>query len=195
MTVEDVAWSIRTAMKAPQMHALIGNTVGSIKGADAFKDGSTDDVSGIKYNIADRVITLELTKIDPNILTTFTQFAILPKHLLGDVDPLKFQQSDFWQMPIGSGAFKITEVKMNDFAKFEPFDGYHGGKAGFDIIAYPSYDGDGNLIKNAAAGKMDYGFTKNVADVAALDAMDNMGTKAVDIPYTRMMWIMQYPKP
>ena len=195
VTVEDVAWSIRTAMKAPQMHALIGNTVGSIKGADAFKDGSTDDVSGIKYNIADRVITLELTKIDPNILTTFTQFAILPKHLLGDVDPLKFQQSDFWQKPIGSGAFKITEVKMNDFAKFEPFDGYHGGKAGFDIIAYPSYDGDGNLIKNAAAGKMDYGFTKNVADVAALDAMDNMGTKAVDIPYTRMMWIMQYPKP
>ena len=104
-------------MKAPQMHALIGNTVGSIKGADAFKDGSTDDVAGIKYNIADRVITLELTKIDPNILTTFTQFAILPKHLLGDVDPLKFQQSDFWQKPIGSGAFKITEVKMNDFAK------------------------------------------------------------------------------
>ena len=42
---------------------------------------------------------------------------------------------------------------------------------------------------------MDYGFTKNVADVAALDAMENMGTKAVDIPYTRMMWIMQYPKP
>jgi len=42
---------------------------------------------------------------------------------------------------------------------------------------------------------MDYGFTKNVADVAALDAMDNMMTKAVDIPYTRMMWIMQYPKP
>ena len=84
---------------------------------------------------------------------------------------------------------------MNDFSKFEPFDNYHGGKADFDIIAYPSYDGDGNLIKNAAAGKMDYGFTKNVADVAALDAMDNMMTKAVDIPYTRMMWIMQYPKP
>ena len=91
--------------------------------------------------------------------------------------------------------FHITEVKMNDYAKFEPFDNYHGGAAGFDIIAYPSYDGDGNLIKNAAAGKMDYGFTKNVADVAALDAMDNMMTKAVDIPYTRMMWIMQYPKP
>ena len=195
LTVEDVAFSIRSAMLTPQMNALVTSTVSAIKGADAYKDGSTNDVSGIKYNIADRVITLELSRIDPNILTTFTQFAILPKHLLSGADPLKWQSSEFWQKPIGSGAFKITEVKMNDYAKFEPFDNYHGGVANFDIVAYPSYDGDGNLIKNAAAGKMDYGFTKNVADVAALDAMDNMMTKAVDIPYTRMMWIMQYPKP
>ena len=39
------------------------------------------------------------------------------------------------------------------------------------ISLLTKFDGDGNLIKNAAAGKMDYGFTKNVADVAALDAM------------------------
>ncbi len=194
-TVEDVAWSIRTAIKAPRIHSVVVNTVNSIKGAEAFKNGSTDDVAGIKYSIADRTITLEMATLDPNILTTFSQFAILPKHKLGDVDPNQLQQSDFWQMPVGSGPFKVTEVKMNDFAKLVPFDNYHGGKAGFDIIAYPSFDGDGNLIKNAAAGKMDYGFTKNVADVAALDAMANMSTKAVDIPYTRMMWIMQYPKP
>jgi peptide/nickel transport system substrate-binding protein len=195
LTVKDVAFSIKTAMSTAQVHSLVLNTVSSIKGAEAFQSGSTTDVSGIKYSIADREISLEFSKLDPNVLTTFTQFAILPEHLLGGVDVNAFQQSSFWQNPIGSGAFKLEEVKMNDFAKFVPFDNYHGGKAGFDIIAYPSYDGDGNLIKNAAAGKMDYGFTKNVADVAALDAMSNMMTKAVDIPYTRMMWIMQYPKP
>jgi peptide/nickel transport system substrate-binding protein len=84
---------------------------------------------------------------------------------------------------------------MNDFAKFIPNEDFHGGVANFDVLAYPSYDGDGNLIKNAAAGKMDYGFTKNVADVGALNAMSNMMTKAVDIPYTRMLWVMHYPKP
>ena len=77
-----------------------------------------------------------MATLDPNILTTFSQFAILPKHKLGDVYPNQLQQSDFWQMPVGSGPFKVTEVKMNDFAKLVPFDNYHGGKAGFDIIAY-----------------------------------------------------------
>jgi len=195
LTVKDVAFSLRLAMKSPQMHALVGNTVSSILGAEAFAAGSTDDVSGIKYSIADRTISIDFAKLDPNVLTTFTQFAILPEAYLAGIDPAQLQQHSFWQSPIGSGAFKLQEVKMNDFAKFVPFDNYHGGVANFDVLAYPSYDGDGNLIKNAAAGKMDYGFTKNVADVGALNAMSNMMTKAVDIPYTRMLWIMQYPKP
>ena len=195
LTVKDVAFSLRLAMKSPQMHALVGNTVSSIVGAEAFADGSTDDVAGIKYNIANREISIEFAKLDPNVLTTFTQFAILPESQLAGIDPAQLQQHPFWQFPIGSGAFKLEEVKMNDFAKFVPNEDYHGGVANFDVLAYPSYDGDGNLIKNAAAGKMDYGFTKNVADVGALNAMSNMMTKAVDIPYTRMLWIMQYPKP
>ena len=152
-------------------------------------------VAGIKYNIANREISLEFAKLDPNVLTTFTQFAILPENHLAGIDPAQLQQHPFWQFPIGSGAFKLEEVKMNDFAKFVPNEDFHGGVANFDVLAYPSYDGDGNLIKNAAAGKMDYGFTKNVADVGALNAMSNMMTKAVDIPYTRMLWVMQYPKP
>ena len=52
LTVKDVAFSLRLAMKSPQMHALVGNTVSSIVGAEAFADGSTDDVSGIKYNLS-----------------------------------------------------------------------------------------------------------------------------------------------
>ena len=36
-TVEDVAWSIRTAIKAPRIHSVVVNTVNSIKGAEAFK--------------------------------------------------------------------------------------------------------------------------------------------------------------
>ena len=195
LTVKDVAFSLKTAMRSPQMHALVGNTVSSIAGADAYIAGTTEDVSGIRYNIANKTISLDFSKLDPNVLTTFTQFSILPEKYLGGVDPTQLQQHSFWQAPIGSGAFKLQDVKMNDFAKFVPFDDYHGGVANFDVLAYSSYDGDDNLIKNAAAGKIDYGFTKNIVDVGELDTMPNMITKAVNIPYTRMLWIMQYPKP
>jgi len=89
------------------MHALVGNTVSSIAGAEAYAAGTTEDVSGIKYSIADRVISLDFAKLDPNVLTTFTQFAILPEKYLGGVDPAQLQQHSFWQAPIGSGAFKL----------------------------------------------------------------------------------------
>jgi peptide/nickel transport system substrate-binding protein len=193
LTVDDVAWSIKTALRVPNIHAVVANTFTSIKGGQAYRDGDADDVSGISTD--GNTITLTMSKLDPNMLLTFTQFAILPQAHLGDEDPLQLQQSSFWQYPIGSGPFRIEEVKMNDFVRYVPFENYHGGVAKIDeIVATPSLDGDGNLLKNAGAGKMDYGFTKNVADVAALEAMDHMRVIPADIPYTRMIWFNKFAR-
>jgi peptide/nickel transport system substrate-binding protein len=193
LTVGDVAWSIKTALRVPQIHAVVENTFTSIEGGQAYRDGDADDISGISTD--GNTITLTMSKLDPNMLLTFTQFAILPEAHLGDEDPLQLQQSSFWQKPIGSGPFRIEEVQMNDFVRYVPFENYHGGVAKIDeIIATPSLDGDGNLLKNAGAGQMDYGFTKNVADVAALEAMDHMRVIAADIPYTRMIWFNKFPR-
>ncbi len=193
LTVEDVAWSIKTALRVPNIHAVVANTFTSIEGGQAYRDGEADDISGIATD--GNTITLTMSKLDPNMLLTFTQFAPLPKAHLGDEDPLQLQQSSFWQQPIGSGPFRIEEVQMNDFVRYVPFENYHGGVAKIDeIIATPSLDGDGNLLKNAGAGKMDYGFTKNVADVAALEAMDHMRVIPADIPYTRMIWFNKFAR-
>ena len=193
LTVNDVAWSIKTALRVPQIHAVVENTFTSIEGGQAYRDGDADDISGISTD--GNTIMLTMSKLDPNMLLTFTQFAILPEAHLGDEDPLQLQQSSFWQNPIGSGPFRIEEVQMNDFVRYVPFENYHGGVAKIDeIIAIPSLDGDGNLLKNAGAGQMDYGFTKNVADVAALEAMDHMRVIAADIPYTRMVWFNKFPR-
>jgi peptide/nickel transport system substrate-binding protein len=193
LTVDDVAWSIKTALRVPNIHAVVANTFTSIEGGQAYRDGDADDVSGISTD--GNTITLTMSKLDPNMLLTFTQFAILPQAHLGDEDPLQLQQSSFWQYPIGSGPFRIEEVKMNDFVRYVPFENYHGGVAKIDeIVATPSLDGDGNLLKNAGAGKMDYGFTKNVADVAALETMDHMRVIPADIPYTRMIWFNKFAR-
>ena len=193
LTVEDVAWSIKTALRVPNIHAVVANTFTSIEGGQAYRDGEADDISGIATD--GNTITLTMSKLDPNMLLTFTQFAPLPKAHLGDEDPMQLQQSSFWLQPIGSGPFRIEEVQMNDFVRYVPFENYHGGVAKIDeIIATPSLDGDGNLLKNAGAGKLDYGFTKNVADVAALEAMDHMRVIPADIPYTRMIWFNKFAR-
>lgn len=177
MTADDVVWSIELAKTVPGINGVFSNTFDSI--SDISVDGDN--------------ITINFGTLDPNMLLTFSQFAPLPKHLLGDVNPLEFQQHPFWQNPIGSGPFKIEEVQMNDFVRFVPFADYHGGVAQIDeLVAFPSGENDGNVLKNAAAGRLDFGFTKSVGDVQALEEMSTMNVIPADIPYTRSLRVNQY---
>lgn len=179
LTAEDVAWSIETAKTVPGINAVFTSTFDAIENVAVEGD----------------VITLSMSKLDPNVLLTFSQFAPLPKHLLDGVNPAEFQQHPFWQNPVGSGPYKITEVQMNDFVRFVPFDAYHGGVANVDeIVAFPSGQNDGNVITNAAAGRLDFGFTKSVADVQSLEEMEHMRVIPADIPYTRSLRINAYSK-
>ncbi|MCP4385994.1 MAG: peptide ABC transporter substrate-binding protein [Hyphomicrobiales bacterium] len=192
LTADDVKWSIETAINVPGISPVFAKTFDSIEGAAAFKEGNADSISGISVDGNDVAITFG--SLDPNFLLTFSQFPPLPKHLLDGVNPLEFQQNPFWQSPVGSGPFKIEEVQMNDFVRFVPFADYHGGVAKVDeIVAYPSGENDANVLKNAAAGRLDFGFTKSVADVQALEDMEHMRVIPADIPYTRSLRVNGYP--
>ncbi|MGI9417710.1 MAG: ABC transporter substrate-binding protein [Geminicoccaceae bacterium] len=192
LTGEDIKWSIETALNVlPPISPVFSKTFSSIEGADAFMDGSAEGISGIA--IDGDIVTITFANLDPNFLTTFSQFPPLPKHLMGDVNPAEFQQHSFWQYPIGSGPFKLAEVEMNDYARFVPFDDYHGGVAKVEeVVAFPSGDNDENVIKNAAAGRLDFGFTKSVADVQALEDMEHMKVIPADIPYTRSLRVNHF---
>ncbi len=177
LTVDDIIWSIETAKTVPGISPVFATTFDSI--SDMSADG-------------DR-LTVNFSALDPNFLMTFSQFAPLPKHLLEGVSPAEFQQHPFWQNPVGSGPFKIAEVQMNDFVRFVPFEDYHGGVAKVEeIVAFPSGENDTNVIKNASAGRLDFGFTKSVGDVQALEAMEHMRVVPADIPYTRSLRVNAY---
>ena len=193
ITADEVKWNIELALKVPTLMPIMKNTFNSIAGAENFVNGSAGSVSGIK--VSGNKLTLQFSKVDPNVLLTFSQFAPLPRKHVGNVDPTKFQQHPFWQKPIGSGPYRVKEVQMNDYVVFAPFDDYHEGRARIDeIIASPSNDNDANLVKNASAGRMDYGFTKNVADIKSLEGMNHMQILPQNIPYTRMIWFQKFPK-
>ena len=179
LTADDVVWSIETAKTVPGINAVFSSSF------DAISDMNVD---GDK-------ITINFGTLDPNMLLTFSQFAPLPKHLLDGVNPEEFQQHPFWQNPIGSGPFKIAEVQMNDFVRLVPFEDYHGGVAKIEeIVAFPSGENDGNVIQNAGAGRLDYGFTKSVGDVQSLEEMEHMRVIPADIPYTRSLRVNKFAK-
>ena len=191
ITPEDIRGSVELATKA-QTNPVILTTFKALEGYEEYAAGTADHISGITNE--GNKMTFKFAKINPNILLAFTQFAPLPMKYFEGVEPTLIQQADYWQKPIGSGPFKLTEVKMGEYALYVPFEEYYGGKAKIDEIRmYPSGESDPNLVKNAAAGQVDYAYTKSVEDVLALEGMDNMVVTPVEVRYTRVLYVNKFP--
>ena len=193
ITVDDVTGSLAFALKTPNLHGVLASVFNSIEGAGEYVAGTADSVSGISSD--GNKVTIKFTAPNANTLIAFTQWGPLPMKYFADVDPTLIQQAEFWQKPIGSGPFKVEAATFGDFASFVPFDDYYEGKPKIDqIIAWASADGDVNMVKNAAANRIDYAVTKVVSDIEAIKTMDFMRMTPLDIPYTRMLWFNQYDK-
>jgi peptide/nickel transport system substrate-binding protein len=194
ITVDDVTWSLEFAMKTPNLHGVLASVFNNIEGASDYLAGKAEHVSGISSD-GKNTVTIKFTTPNANTLLAFTQWGPFPKKYFEGTDPALVQQSTFWQKPIGSGPFMVEEAKFGDFSSFVPFPDYYKGKPKIDqIIAWASADGDVNMTKNAAAGRIDFAVTKVVSDIEAIKGMDNMKMTPLDIPYTRMVWINQYDK-
>lgn len=193
ITTEDIKWSIEYSMKTAVLNQVFLNTFKSIAGSEDYLEGKAEEISGIKIDGNNIEITFD--KVAPDALVTFSQFSPLPKKHFEGVDPLKFQQAKYFQKPVGSGPFKVEEVKMNDYTTLTAFDKYYDGQAEFSIHLTPSPgDSDTNLVNNAKSGMLDYGYTKNIADVKALEGEDNLEINRVDVRYTRLFFANKFNK-
>lgn len=193
ITGEDIKWSIEYSMKTAVINSVFLNTFKAISGSEDYLAGNKNELSGIV--IDGNKITITFDKVAPDALLTFTQFAPLPKKYFDGVDPLKFQQAEYFQSPVGSGPFKIQEVKMNDYTTLVPFDKYYDGVANYTIHLTPSPgDSDANLVNNVKSGLLDYGYTKSVSDVKALKDANNIKLTQIDVRYTRLFYVNKFDK-
>lgn len=192
ITPEDIKWSIEYVSKTAVINPVFLSTFKAIEGAVA-EDGSINETfSGIV--IDGNTITITFSGIAPDALLAFTQFAPVPQKYFEGVDPLKVQQAEYFQKPIGSGPFMVGEVSMNNYTTLVPFDKYYNGTADFTIQMLPSAgDSDPNLVTRAMAGNLDYGYTKMVADIQALESVQNVTLSPVDVRYTRMFYLNKFP--
>lgn len=193
ITADDIQWSIEYALKTTVLNSVFRSTFEAIEGAEAYVAGSAENISGIAVD--GNKITLTFEKVAPDALLTFTQFAPLPKKYLAETDPISLQQASFFQKPIGSGPFMVDEVQMNNYTTLKPFDKYYGGTPSFTIHLNPSAgDSDANFVTNAKAGKLDYAYTKNIADVKALEGTPGLTIDTVNVRYTRLFYMNKFDK-
>lgn len=194
ITAEDVKFTVEYSARVPQLNAVAAATYSSLKGYQEFMDGIADGISGIE--IKGKKITFHFAEIDPNALLTFAQWPPLPKHLLEDTDPIQAQRAAYWQAPVGSGPFKVEEIKMNNYSTFARWEGYWDEGTGniARIQLYPSGESDPNMVINAQSGLIDFSFTNKIADQLAIDKMDHMLVHPINIRYTRLFYPNKFPK-
>jgi peptide/nickel transport system substrate-binding protein len=164
-----------------------------IKGAEDFVAKKAADISGVVVNGSKVTITFD--KIAPDAALIFSQWPILPKHLLSDCDPLTPQTHAFWQKPVGTGPFMAGEFVRNTYAVLERNPNYYRKGTGniAKIYMNASGDNDPNLVLNAEAGKIDYAWSKSTADAKAIGKLANFKVTKAPIRYTRFFHINMFP--
>ena len=182
ITAEDVKWSIETALKAASLNAIYSTAFSNLEGAAEWTSGEAEEISGI--TIDGNVVTFQLARTSSTFLPILGQFAILPKHCLEDVDPLELHNDDFWQMPVGSGMYKVAEFNPGNYVVYERFEGYEGEAPQLDRMVLSAV---GDYTIAASLGDVDYMISSNPDQINSLNEMEHMTQFPVPINYYRYL--------
>lgn len=165
VTVEDVVFSIYAALLNPD--SVLQNIFMNLAGALAVANGETDTIQGIA--VEGNVMTLTFMSANATMIDDLSKLAILPKHCFPEnVDYTVLDTYDYWKQPIGSGAYKITEVTFGDNFKLTRFDDYWGAKPGIKNVVYKHYDSTDAGAAAVVGNELDFATSHLIADSAAM---------------------------
>ena len=182
VTTDDVLWSLKTC-------AELTDTV------QALVKGGATNIDFEKTTVDGNTINFVFKAVNVTQLQAFCQTHILPKHCLENSDTTILQQDAFWQAPIGSGPWKLESVVMGEYCNLVPFEEYWDGAPSFNIYLTPSHiDADPNFVTKVLDGQLDYAYTKNYADVQALEGVAGVTVTPVSVLYTRWINFNQFAK-
>jgi len=169
--------SIRTDAKWHDGESLtaedVAFTIGLIKDAN-----TTSTITGWS-NIAVKVIDNQTVQFTlPSVYAAFDHaltFPILPKHILGDIEPSQIRENSFSQNPIGSGPFKLRFVQNvnnsgNKIVYMARNDSYYGGKAKLAKIQLNVYMTTDEIVSALLANQVNATVELSSADISQMDS-------------------------
>lgn len=134
-TADDVAFTF-TSMADPKYTGSRFNEISKIVGAQDYHDGKSDSISGIKV-IDPNTISFTYTEVYAPALSNFSQRGIIPEHIWSKVDIADWEnQSELLNKPIGTGPFKLTDFKADQYVELAKNDSYFGGTPKIDKFIF-----------------------------------------------------------
>ncbi len=174
---EDVVFSIKMALRSEEVNGLFTSTVKYIVGAGAYAVGETEELAGI--TLSGNELTIRLNEPMGDFLNVLAQFAILPEHILGDVEPLDLPKSDFWKKPVGCGIYKVIEAVEGEYFLLEANMDYYGDLAGIKQLKISLNKED--CVKAMTDGELDFYVTNDPEEIAQLKGLENCSENLLNI--------------
>ncbi len=175
---EDVLFSVKTALRSDEINGLFTAAFQHIEGATDFCEGKSEEVSGIV--IEGSVLTIALTSSIADFVSAMAQFAILPEHILGDVDPNQLSQHEFWKSPIGCGSYKVVKAEENCFY-LEAYEDYYGKQPGIKRIQMATKVE--NPVEALQEGSLDFYVSNDPEEIAQLKGLENCSEHQLSIMF------------
>jgi peptide/nickel transport system substrate-binding protein len=187
LTMDDVLFSFNGILKRPKGCAAV---LHQIVGAQDVISGKADTASGITVKGNKLIITLEAPRSD--FMTAIPSLAILPKHLLGKIDPNDLEKHEpYWTHPIGSGPYKFDEIVAPNYFSIVRNEDYPKYKANIAKVVFTSFAAGGSeaMSSSFVAGNLDFAMGSIANDISnAKNIVANnpgIGYKILPSSYTR----------
>lgn len=110
-------------------------------------------------------------------LITFSDLAIMPKHLLDSIPAQRLRQAAFNKNPVGNGPFKFVAQRANDRWTFEANDAYPaelGGRPYIDRVVWRVIPDNAAQIAELKTGGVDIIPAPRAENMRALDSLPNL---------------------
>ena len=132
LTVNDWVFALETIANPDYDGPRYAN-VQTIEGAEAFRKGEADTISGIEV-VGDYEINITFDEARVNNLTNLWAYP-LPESVLGDVPVAEMSASEWVRTtPIGIGPFKVDKIVPGESVELSRFDEYWNGDVNLDKI-------------------------------------------------------------
>lgn len=181
LTADDVAFTL-TLLDDPAYSGYTDISQAAIKGADAYKNGSSESIEGIK--IIDP-LTIEITteKVNPLSLTLLGG-QVLSKayygkdYKKGNLDYLK----ELYSKPLGSGPYKLDKYITGQEIRYVASENYYGGKPKIENLIFKVTSKDTSL-QLFQKGETDYdGFTTDQDTIEQLKGLGFANVRIRTVP-------------
>ena len=132
VTAADVAFTFQ-AMAHPDYDGGRFAEISILDGAQAYRDGDADAVSGIEV-VDDRTVAFTTSEPFAPFLPTVGGVFILPEHVYGEVAIAQWQEDATNREPLGSGPFVFDEYRPGEFVAVDAFGDYWEGRPCLDRL-------------------------------------------------------------